>query len=954
MRNRWRLMAAASLAACLFALPARSGQKLDLSLEVSNWTDVAREAEPVTSGIPLPAGAVYDLGRLQIVDAGGAVVPAQFRALDRWWYEKHTGVAQTPSVRWVLCDFPASVPPNGVAMFRLQTTDKPAAPKTPLKLTDAPGRITVVTGPLKFTVSKKAFRIFDGVWLDANKDGAFADGEQIVAAKGTSGGTVAAGDWADGGCKPGHPHNSGVTPPSSVEILENGPVRAVIRVEGRHHATVGGVAKGLYGYSCILTAWAGRPEVEVQYAITNTRVEEVGQNRYQMHAWPIESARLRFDLKADGLLAEIPDELAVAASTGRLGMALTMRDIRHNAPKELAADDNAIMLGLLPKGDTPYWISAKCRKNHRLLVAFFAGQATASRARTLWKRAEAPLRMLADDPAWYWTTQAWDGGLGPHPKHKRLAPAQRTRWDKSKARYTGWTRYGYLGEFNGAGSHWNFKSVFWPYVCNGSRHHFEYAESRALYFNDFVPVHTPRDRWQVLKFTVTPEEHRATSNYARSHTRVSVKSFPGYKVHGPNTPDTGHMANFQLTEYYRLTGDWATLDSIESEGFRAAQNVYKRTYGSYGAWKTRKGKADLDQVAIITYGARYVGWPIFVATQAYQATGNERYLYPARLYARGLGNIGRNSPVGFISPTYYQKNDGGYGRSYIANWKKKYPGRPVPASQSTAPFQIGIGMRGLFKFWEETHDPHVRDALILSGKCMEQIAARKDGKYLGWQYVWTDYWTEGRPYASGVFTSSAGEIPGSVGFSYLVSGRPEFLQVCRDAAPIHNRTGDDRTFGIYMSLWQSKQRDPTPPATVADLKANAPGGGKVELTWTAPGDDGTTGRAAEYSVRRATAPIVDCVSFWNPKTKTGWPDLNDPLPTTPAAWAKKARAFMATQQISFWAAPDLPAPKPAEPGHKETLTVEGLKPGTHYFAVVAWDEAPNCSKISNVASVEVK
>ncbi|MBE7557972.1 protein kinase [bacterium] len=52
-------------------------------------------------------------------------------------------------------------------------------------------------------------------------------------------------------------------------------------------------------------------------------------------------------------------------------------------------------------------------------------------------------------------------------------------------------------------------------------------------------------------------------------------------------------------------------------------------------------------------------------------------------------------------------------------------------------------------------------------------------------------------------------------------------------------------------------RDAIPPAAVLDLSAR-PGSaaGSVSLAWTAPGDDGTEGRAWSYLVKLATAPIL--------------------------------------------------------------------------------------------------
>ena len=88
----------------------------------------------------------------------------------------------------------------------------------------------------------------------------------------------------------------------------------------------------------------------------------------------------------------------------------------------------------------------------------------------------------------------------------------------------------------------------------------------------------------------------------------------------------------------------------------------------------------------------------------------------------------------------------------------------------------------------------------------------------------------------------------------------------------------------------------------------------VTLNWTASGDDGSVGTAAQYDVRYATANI------------TG---------------ANFASATQATGE---------PAPKVA--GSAETFTITNLAANTtYYFALKAADEATNWSPLSNVVSV---
>ena len=88
----------------------------------------------------------------------------------------------------------------------------------------------------------------------------------------------------------------------------------------------------------------------------------------------------------------------------------------------------------------------------------------------------------------------------------------------------------------------------------------------------------------------------------------------------------------------------------------------------------------------------------------------------------------------------------------------------------------------------------------------------------------------------------------------------------------------------------------------------------VTLNWTAPGDDGTVGTAAQYDVRYSTSSITN---------------------------GNFASATQASGE---------PAPKVA--GSAETFTITNLAANTtYYFAIKTADEASNWSPLSNVISV---
>ena len=92
----------------------------------------------------------------------------------------------------------------------------------------------------------------------------------------------------------------------------------------------------------------------------------------------------------------------------------------------------------------------------------------------------------------------------------------------------------------------------------------------------------------------------------------------------------------------------------------------------------------------------------------------------------------------------------------------------------------------------------------------------------------------------------------------------------------------------------------------------------VTLIWTAPGDDGTIGRASRYDLRYSANAIsgTDTTSWWNAATVV-----------------------------------NMTGKTPAAAGQPDSMVVSGLSSGTKYFAILRTaDEVPNWSGYSNVST----
>ena len=127
------------------------------------------------------------------------------------------------------------------------------------------------------------------------------------------------------------------------------------------------------------------------------------------------------------------------------------------------------------------------------------------------------------------------------------------------------------------------------------------------------------------------------------------------------------------------------------------------------------------------------------------------------------------------------------------------------------------------------------------------------------------------------------------------------------------KTSDEAPNESALSNVPSAATATTAPDAVTDLATGTVTSSSIDLSWTAPGDDGATGTATTYDVRYSTSTI------------------------TAGNWAS---ATQATGE-----------PAPSVAGSAETLTVTGLSESTtYYFAIKTSDEVPNESAISNVPS----
>ncbi|TSD01109.1 MAG: subtilase family serine protease [Parcubacteria group bacterium Athens0714_25] len=122
--------------------------------------------------------------------------------------------------------------------------------------------------------------------------------------------------------------------------------------------------------------------------------------------------------------------------------------------------------------------------------------------------------------------------------------------------------------------------------------------------------------------------------------------------------------------------------------------------------------------------------------------------------------------------------------------------------------------------------------------------------------------------------------------------------------------------GGRLNAFTSLDGDDTAPAKIENLSVASSDYTSITLSWTAPGDDGTSGTATSYDLRYSTAQI----------TEDNWDEA-----------------------VQFES-----EPVPGAGGTSETATIQNLDyNSTHYFAIKTYDNVGNASEISNILFASV-
>ena len=616
-----------------------------IPIMVEEPSGVDRQGWPVTSGIPVIQGSLTSLDQVALVTAAGQELPLQTEALAHW---------PDGSVRWLLLDFQTDLKANQRRAFEIRFGSDVARTTVadPVLIRQQDDTILIETGALEMRLSSNQSSLLGRVGLDRNQDGRVTEHELLL---NHSDSGIAITDSS------GKKYRLG--PPESVAIESTGPMRASVRLEGKHVSDEGALLR----YVVRLHAYRDKPYVRCYYTFINDHQESLmtSINKIELHvagqrkpnsnpatAWRVLAGDARLEklthlFQSDERHYECNGKPAGERALGwavvvqdEASVVVALREFWQNWPKSLSFDEDSLKLGICPKlsperyankpleeenklfyhiRDGQHTFKIGMAKTHELWFSFLSGDPDEELLARFCQAAEAPL-LATCTPTYACATQAV-GELQPANPEKyfgydawlnRALDAHLAR--RKKEREYGILNYGdWFGErrVNWGNLEYDFAhGLFLQYLRSGQRCYFSRAEQAARHHIDVDVIHATNPH---LKNPWGPAPQVGEIwLHCLNHTGGYYKDAP---LPVGRTYQMGHSTNFGHVwlsgnlDYYYLTGDRRARE-VALQMADAMVRHMPTTYGTH---------------------IRALGWPMIMVLHAYEATGDKRYLDAATL-----------------------------------------------------------------------------------------------------------------------------------------------------------------------------------------------------------------------------------------------------------------------------------------------------------------------------------
>ncbi len=604
------------------------------TIRIEEPSGLSRSGWPAGLGFPFAKGELRDLAALAVFSPRGDALPLQAKVLSRW---------PDGSIRWAHVLFLADLERQKVDLWRLEWNGAGPAPSPAAKVTakEIRGAIEVETGSLRVRIPVSGARLFDSVrvggreMLDPGRPAAF-----VLTTPG------------------GKAFSSAFRNKDRAAVEESGPLRAIVRIEGRHASAAG---ETLFDYVIRLTFHAGQSWFETEYGFIDREADEwtavssvtleiplalssppfAGTtSEYKIdkfyefeEPFSIYSGRQDFFgvfagatmFRSDGTEVSHPGYESEArarwwadSSSAERGLTVAVQDMSQNFPKEIRVAADRVLVDFYPgREKEPLRVHQGWRKTHTALLYFHERGAKAAGSRELCFRWQAPVIP--------WSPRHIESGLvgdilpySPvkYPMIERSLRQGFVGYESGVGR--GLVDYGdTMGP--GTGERGNFMQnnaydtpwvAFLLFLRSGERRYWQRARAAALHTADIDIVHHS---------TRTPVEVGGIRIHGPNHVQYDAEAIAGSSV-APN-----HEWVEGLLMAYHLTGEGRYLEH--------ARGVAEHLLRAVGAgWILPPYNAKWN-------GARNLAWPLLALTVVHDETGEAAFAEGARKIVGGLREL---------------------------------------------------------------------------------------------------------------------------------------------------------------------------------------------------------------------------------------------------------------------------------------------------------------------------